>query len=59
MISEKRRNELCDLLLKYNQILREDTEDMTNEERVFLLESHIEAISIPLERFRSAPPDEN
>ena len=53
-MSNDRRNQLLDLVLKYNQQLRAETKDMTNEERVYFLDSHIKAVSAAMERFEQA-----
>jgi hypothetical protein len=53
-MTEERRQQLLDVVQKYNDMMRADTKDMTNEERVFFMECHIEAISKPLEMFKGA-----
>ena len=35
-------------------MMRKTTKDMTNKERVYFLDSHVKAISAPLEMFRKA-----
>ncbi len=57
MISQDRRNELVDMVLQYTQGLRRDTKDMTNEERVFFLETLRLGIKAAEDKFRTGPPE--
>ena len=52
MPDKERRNQLLDLCQSYNDQMRTDTKDMTHEDIVFFLESHITAISAALEAFK-------
>lgn len=57
MISEDRRNELLDKVLEFNQQFREVTKDMTNEERVFFLETQVMALNKVIEIFKKGDPE--
>lgn len=57
MISQEKRDELVDLVLAYTQSLRRDTREMTNEERIFFLETLRTGIKAAEDKFRTAPPE--
>lgn len=57
MISKERRNELLDKVLDFNQQFREATRDMTNEERVFFLETQVMAFNKVIEVFKKGDPE--
>jgi hypothetical protein len=54
MIPDDRRDELLDIVLRYNKLLRAETKDITNEERVFFLEALRTAIKAAEDVFRTA-----
>ena len=56
-MTNERRNELLDMVLDYNKNLRRDTVAMTNEERVFFLETLRRAIKAAEDVFRTGPPE--
>ncbi len=56
-MTNERRNELLDMVLDYNKNLRQDTVAMTNEERVFFLETLRGAIKAAEDVFRTGPPE--
>jgi len=58
-MTSERQNKLLDLVLHYNQLLRADTVDMTNEERVFFLDSLVTAIGAANEVFKKAVAEGN
>lgn len=53
-MTKERKDELLDLVLQYNNRLRADTKDMTNEERVYFLEAHLTAVGGATDIFRKA-----
>ena len=44
-MKEERKNELLDIVQKYNNLLRAETKGMTLEDTIYLLKSHITAVS--------------
>lgn len=56
-MTNERKNTLIDLVLEYQQMLRADTKEMTNEERVFFLETLRAGIKVAEDIFRSGPPE--
>lgn len=50
----ERHNILLDEVLKYNKLLRETTRNMTNEERIFFLETLRASIKVAEDHFRTA-----
>ena len=56
-MTHERRSELVDKVLEYYRSLRAVTKDMTNEERVFFLETLRTGIKAAEDRFRTGPPN--
>ena len=53
-MEKERRNELLDKVLEYNQLFREATKSMSNEEGVFFLEAMRTSIKAAEDIFRKA-----
>jgi hypothetical protein len=56
-VTNDKRNALIDLVLVYTGKLRTETKDMTNEERVFFLETLRAGIKAAEDKFRTGPPE--
>ena len=56
-MNNEKCNELIDLVVEYQQQLRAITKEMTNEERVFFLETLRMGIKAAEDMFRTGPPD--
>jgi len=56
-MTSERKNVLIDLVLEYQQQLRADTKEMTNEERVFFLGTLQVGIKKAEDIFRTGPPE--
>ena len=56
-MDEQRRQVLLDVVQKYNDLLRAETKDMTNEERFYFLHCHIKAVSVARDMFGKAVED--
>ena len=57
MISKDRHNELLDIVLDFNDKFRDVTRDMTNEERVFFLETQVMALNKVIAIFKKGDPE--
>ena len=57
MINSERRSDLIDRALRYNQLLREETKPMTNEERVFFLDVLEKSVKAASDIFKSGEPE--
>ena len=56
-MNNEKCNELIDLVVEYQQQLRAITKEMTNEERVFFLETLRAGIKAAEDKFRTGPPE--